>query len=75
MDHAQFLNHLDELFEKPPGSLRGSDRLEDLEGWDSVALINFLAMVDERYGRRLSPRDIGRCETVDDLFSLVEKAG
>ena len=74
MDHTQFLQHLDELLEKQPGTLRGPDKLEDVEGWDSVALISFLAMVDERYGKRLSPREVGRCETVDDLFTLVNNA-
>ena len=70
MDHAQFLQKLQEVLELPE-SLSGSERLDNLEGWDSMALISFMAMVDEHFGRKLSPRDIGACETVDDLYKLA----
>lgn len=71
MTHKDFLARVDELLEKPAGTLIGSEALEDLEGWDSVALINFMALADEQCGRKLTPKEIGRCQTVNDLFSLV----
>lgn len=71
VDRSQFLKAFQELLEMP-NQLDGSERLEDLEGWDSVVLISFIAMVDEQFGHKISPRDIGRCETVDNLYSLAK---
>jgi acyl carrier protein len=74
VDRKTFLLHLDELLEKPAGTLQGSESLEDLDGWDSVSLINFMELADEQFGRKVSPREVGKCETVNDLFSLVQPA-
>jgi acyl carrier protein len=70
VDHAQFLAEFQKILENPVDGLEGSERLEDI-GWDSLALMSFIAMVDEQIGRELSPRDVGRCETVDDLYKLA----
>ena len=58
-------------FGAAPGTLDGAEKLEEVDGWDSVALVSFLAMVDEHFGRRLAPRDVGKCETVDELYRLA----
>jgi acyl carrier protein len=71
VDRAEFVTRFEELLEQPPGSITGGERLEDLDGWDSVTLINFMALADEKFGRRPTPAEVGRCETVDDLFRLV----
>ena len=72
MDHTEFLRKIDELLEKPDCELTGPERLEDLEGWDSMAVIGFMAIADEHFGRKLSPPNIAKCQTVDDLFALVQ---
>lgn len=74
MDRSQFYARLDELLDMPPGTLTGAERLEELEGWDSVTLVTFLAMVDEHYSRKLAPRAIGQCETAQDLAVLIENS-
>lgn len=70
MDHAQFLDEFQNILENPVDGLNGSERLEDV-GWDSLALMAFIAMVDEKLSRELSPRDVARCQTVDDLYKLA----
>jgi acyl carrier protein len=72
MDRPSFLTAVAEMLEYE-GTLSGSEKLEELEGWDSVALISFMALVDEHFGRKLAPRDIGKCVTVDDLHQLASQ--
>ena len=56
----------------PPGTLSGSEKLEgDLVGWDSMAVVSFIAMVDDRLGTTLPPAEIAAAKTVDDLVALA----
>lgn len=71
MTHQEFLTAMDEHLELPPGTLNGSERLEDLEMWDSVSMMSYIAMADTN-GVKLSPRQIVNCSTVNDLAKLAE---
>jgi len=59
----------------PAGSLRGSEKLAELEQWDSTAMIGFIALADDHNGLRLSPRKILDCATVEDLLLLAQVPG
>jgi acyl carrier protein len=71
MSTAEFLAKVDEILELPSGTLKGEEKLEDLENWDSVAMVSFIALVDERNGARLNVKQLGACETVNDLLKLA----
>jgi acyl carrier protein len=71
MGKQAFLAQMDELLELPAGTLKGSEPLKSLEAWDSIAVLSFIAMVDEHYGRTVAPKDIVACTTVDDLAALA----
>ena len=73
IDTATFLRHLDEILELTPGTLTGAERLEDLEGWDSLAVISFIAMADERYGVIVEGEKLAASRHVSDLLALVER--
>jgi acyl carrier protein len=66
-----FLRDFEELLELPSGSLEGSTLLQDLPGWDSLAIVGFMAMADEKYGVVLSPRQFQTCNSLQDLAALV----
>ncbi len=59
-----------ENLELSPGTLQGCERLEDLEMWDSVCMMSYIALADT-LGVKLSPRQIVGCSTVDDLAKLA----
>jgi acyl carrier protein len=67
----EFLTQLDELLELPAGTLKGDEKLEDLERWDSLAMVSFIALADEHCNMRLSPRQFVSCNTVNDLVQLA----
>jgi acyl carrier protein len=71
VSRQEFLNELSEILEQPAGSLQGTERLEDMEGWGSMAMVSLIALADEKFGKSLSPRQIAGSETVADLERLV----
>ena len=71
MSRTEFLNRIDNLLEVEPGTLTGGERLENLEGWNSLSVIGFMALANDEFGTVLSPRKIADCRTVGDLVTLV----
>ncbi|WET12370.1 acyl carrier protein [Pseudomonas sp. D3] len=39
--------------------------------WDSIAIVTFMALVDERLGKTISADRLNKCETVDQVVELV----
>lgn len=72
MRKQEFLLKLDELLELEPGSLTGSEALADLEMWDSMTMLGFIALVDEQFELTLSASRLAACETTGDLISLLD---
>jgi acyl carrier protein len=70
---AEFYRNLEELMEVDPGSLKGGDLLADLEAWDSVTVLSFIAMVDEKYDVNIPAKRIVECRSVDDLAAAVSE--
>lgn len=71
MNHKDFLLEMDEILGLPAGTLRGEEKLEELENWDSTSLITLIAMAESNNGVRISPGQIVNCSTVADLVSLA----
>ena len=46
--------------------------LGDLEEWDSLSLVSFMAMANSEYGKRIVPADVKMAKTVADLYELVK---
>ena len=70
MTREELLAGLSELLETD-SPLTGSEELDGLDSWDSVAVVSFMAMADDRCGVTLAPKAIYACNTVDDLLELV----
>ena len=72
MSRTEFLKALDELLQLPSGTLTGTEKLEDLENWDSVAMIEFIALADTNNQAKLAARELARCQTVSELLTLAK---
>ena len=46
--------------------------LEDLEEWDSLSLVSFMAMANAAYGKKVAAADVKMAKTVVDLYELVK---
>ncbi len=74
MNPTEFYALLDEMLELDPGTITGSERLEDLEGWDSLAVISFIALVDEKFDHLVETEKLAAAESVADLYALAAPA-
>ncbi len=75
MTRAEFLLEMDEILMLPAGTLRGNEKLEELQNWDSTSLITFIALAESNNGTNVSPGQIVTCTTVADLLRLAGAEG
>lgn len=68
------LKKVDEIFYLAPGTLTGRETLKELDGWDSMAILSFISLLDAECGVLAAPADIAACRTVDDLLGLAQGA-
>jgi acyl carrier protein len=71
MNKKEFLNEIEELLELDENSLTGTELLEELGDWDSLAIMGFIAIVDDNFEVTLEADKIVACVTVDHLILLV----
>ncbi len=71
MTQPECLTAFDEILELPSGTLHGSERLEDLENWNSLTILSVIAFADEHFGVTLSAKDLVGCGQVDDILCLL----
>lgn len=74
LDKTDFYRNLDEVLGLDAGTLRGDTSLASLDLWDSLAVMGFIAMADEKYGVLIPAKRIAGCETADDLAAALAEA-
>jgi acyl carrier protein len=70
MNKREFLSLLEEVIEADPGTIKGTETLEEL-AWDSLSVLGFIAAMDEQFGLDISPKELSKCKTVSDLMALL----
>lgn len=71
MTKREFLLHLDELLELEAGTIKGDELLASWPKWDSLAIIAFIALIDQHFGASVPAIKIMNCRTPNDLAMLV----
>lgn len=71
MTRAEFLMEIETILESDSGTLTGTEVLSGLEMWDSLAVLSYIAMVDENFGINVPGRKVNECKTVNDLVVIV----
>jgi acyl carrier protein len=73
MEILTFLENIKNQFDPIPElDLESNMSFKDLEGWDSMAALSIIGMIDDNYGVRISGTDFRTCETLEDLYMLVK---
>lgn len=76
MTTQEVYRSLEEIIEAEPGSLTGPESLSDLNGWDSLAVLGFIAMADSKLALSIPAKAITGCKTVKELVGLLgDKVG
>ena len=71
MRTTDFLKLLDSALDLPEGTLTGTEQLSDIPEWDSLAVISFIALVDEQFNVILEGEKLAEAKSVDDLLALL----
>ena len=71
MNKNEFISLLEEASEADENSLSEETLLEELEVWDSLAIVSFIALVDEHLEVTLSPDKLANAKSVQDLIAMV----
>lgn len=73
-EHARdvaVLRDIESILERQSSSLTGSERLTDI-GWDSMAVVMFIAIMEGKHRARIPPKSIAAAQSVSDLCALVK---
>lgn len=71
MTKQEFLRELEDMLEADMESIKGDETLADLGCWDSLAVMTYIAMVDEKFGVTISASKLADAKNVDDLIALL----
>lgn len=74
MDLDRFMRNFESALEDAkPNSLTPETAFESIDGWDSLAVLMIIAMIDSEYSVGVSADEFIKCKTVRELFDLVSK--
>ncbi|MED4888204.1 acyl carrier protein [Lysinibacillus sp. FSL R7-0073] len=68
MTELEKLSMLEEMLEVDEGSLTPETILVDLEEWDSIAIISFIALLDDEFEKAIKGSEIKEFKTVADAL-------
>ena len=73
MTTAEFLRSLEQALEIDTGKIVGAESLSDVDWWDSMAALTFMALADQELHITISGAQLQKCKTVADLLSLLSQ--
>lgn len=74
MSREEKLEALADILELDPGDISEDTVLEEVETWDSIAVLAVIAFMNENYNRFPSAEEILQYNTVGDLMNFMEPA-
>ena len=74
MNIQEFIENFAAQFDETDESLFAADtKFRQIDEWSSLTALTIIAMVDDEYNVILKGNDIINSETIQDLYSIVEK--
>ena len=72
MSEKEKLALLEDIMELDEGELNMDSVLADYDEWDSVAVISYIALMDERFHKAVKGVEIRKFVTAKDAIALME---
>lgn len=72
MDLAKKLALIEEALDVEEGSLTAETSLDNVEEWDSIAMLSLIAMLDEEFGSTITGKELKALKTVADILAYME---
>jgi acyl carrier protein len=71
---ADIASMIEEAIQAVPGTVDESTNLGSLTGWDSMGLVIFIELTQERAGKALAVHDLRACANCADVLRAIEAA-
>ena len=71
MDETEFLDAVSDKILDGADITMGT-LLKDIEAWDSLSIVSFLALMDVTFGKNINPLEAKTAKTIGDLYALVK---
>ena len=72
MTNEKKIELLAEILDIDAEEITPETRLVDMNEWDSVAALSFIAMMDEEFGKEFRGADVKKIVTVQDAMNVME---
>jgi len=72
MSEKEKLSKLEEMLELEEGTLTPQTQLEGLAEWDSIAIISFIALMDDEFEKTIKGSYIKEFKTVADALDVMK---
>lgn len=67
---AKFAGQFDET---DPSEIQADTCFQELDEWGSLTAMAIIALVKTEYGKTITGKEIRSCDTVGDLFNLINE--
>ena len=68
-----FIENIEENIEGiDPGSIKTNTVLRELPVWDSLAMLNMLALVDSEYDVQITGEELNNLSSVESIFDAIQ---
>lgn len=72
MELKKKLALIEEAIDTEEGALTPETVLDDVEGWDSIAMLSLIAMMDEEFHKTIPGKELKAFRTVKDILAYME---
>lgn len=66
-----FLNKFEDCLEIDIDTLSLETKFKELAEWDSLGLLNFMAMLEDEYNIQISRKELDDLVTLNDVYNLT----
>ncbi len=72
MSLENFVKNFAEAIEVDLTSVSSETVFKDIDSWDSMAVLNIIAMVDDKYQKTIGGDEIEKSTSIADLWAKIE---
>ena len=72
MELKKKLALIEEALDANEGELTAETVLDDVDGWDSIAALSLIVMLDEHFGKTITSAQIKELSTVSDILAYMQ---
>lgn len=72
MNNEEKMNLMAEILEMDVSEISPTTKLADLDAWDSVAALAFIAMMDEKFKKTMKGSELRAFEIVQDALNVMQ---